>query len=72
MGMQERVWSVHHPNEPMLGAAAADEDEDIVLANAGTDLARNVKCPITAVEVRPKSDPLAADIPHPSPWEVAR
>jgi len=58
-GMQERVWRVHHPDEPMLGAAAADEDEDIVLADAGTDLARNVKCPITAVEVRPKTDTLA-------------
>ncbi len=50
--MQEKIWKVNHPNEPMPNAAAADEDEDIIVAASGSDLARNTKCPITAKEVR--------------------
>ena len=48
---------MHHPNEPMPGGPAgggADEDDDVVLegAGAGTDFARNTRCPITGLEVR--------------------
>ena len=52
--MQEKLWRVNHPNEPMPAAdGAADEDEDVIVADSGNDLARNVKCPISGVEVRP-------------------
>lgn len=54
MDMQRKLWKVNHPNEVMPdAAAAADEDEDVIVADSGNELARNVKCPITAVEVRP-------------------
>jgi hypothetical protein len=55
MEMQRKLWKVNHPNEAMPdeAATAADEDEDVIVADSGTELARNVKCPITAVEVRP-------------------
>lgn len=60
--MQEKVWRVSHPNEPMPNAAAADEDEDIVVAASGSDLARNTKCPITAKEVLDISDPVVDNV----------
>lgn len=59
--MQEKIWKVNHPNEPMPNAAAA-EDEDIVVAASGSDLARNTKCPITAKEVRSQPMPLSAEM----------
>ena len=63
--MEERIWKVHHPNEPMPGRAAgggADEDEDIILGGgaAANDLSKNPKCPITGLEVRHEQNGILA------------
>ena len=51
--MEERLWRVHHPNEPMPGMAAnTNEDDDLVMEDAGRDLSHNARCPISGVEVR--------------------
>ncbi|BDA46158.1 probable E3 SUMO-protein ligase MMS21 [Coccomyxa sp. Obi] len=60
--MQEKIWRVNHPNEPMPNAAAADEDEDVVVADSGNDLARNTKCPITAKEVLDLTEPVVDEV----------
>ena len=57
---QQKVWEVHHAGQPMPGGSAAaarnaaDEDDDIILeaGAAGSDLAKNTRCPISGTEVR--------------------
>ncbi|EIE24159.1 hypothetical protein COCSUDRAFT_41448 [Coccomyxa subellipsoidea C-169] len=61
--MQEKLWRVNHPNEPMPAAGgAADEDEDVIVADSGNDLARNVKCPISGVEVLNLKEPVVDEV----------
>ena len=51
--LEERLWNVHHPNEPMPGTEEAfGGDDDIIVEGSGRDISKNPKCPITGVEVR--------------------
>jgi hypothetical protein len=50
--MEEKLWEIHHPNEPMPGSGANnDEDDDVIMEGTGRDLSRNARCPISGTEV---------------------
>eukprot|EP00850_Spirogloea_muscicola_P004304 SM000018S03669 [mRNA] locus=s18:746211:747938:+ [translate_table: standard] len=56
-GFKSAVWNVHNAGRPMPG----QEDEDIVMTNAGGGLL-NLKCPLTGRHVAELEDPVRRHI----------
>ncbi len=51
--LEERLWNVQHPNDPMPGTEEAfGGDDEIIMERSGRDISKNPKCPITGLEVR--------------------